>query len=137
MRISNWSSDGCSSVLARPARAPRHEGRPQDDPLGRRTTDDVRVEVARFLGPAAFPGEPEKLRSTATDNPATQEGRDLLSALHETTYESVQDVLAPPGRESLCSRVHLAAGFRHTKPQPISNGRVIQHQHAFTLPHPP
>src|SRR3546814_8305989 len=101
MRISNWSSDGCSSVLARPARAPRHEGRPQDDPLGRRTTDDVRVEVARFLGPAAFPGEPEKLRSTATDNQATQEVRDLLSELPERTYESVQEVLDSLGLDSL------------------------------------
>src|SRR3546814_15887430 len=68
----------------------RHDGRPQDDPLGRRTTDDVRVEVARFLGPAAFPGEPEKLRSTATDNQATQEVRDLLSERPERTYKPVQ-----------------------------------------------
>src|SRR3546814_816196 len=79
----------------------RHEGRPQDDPLGRRTTDDVRVEVARFLGPAAFPGEPEKLRSTATDNQATQEVRDLLSELPERTYESVQEVLDSLGLDSL------------------------------------
>lgn len=71
----------------------RHDGRPEDDPVGGTTTDDLRVEVARFLGPAAFPGDPARLQSVAADNDATEQVRDLLAQLPGRTYESVQEVL--------------------------------------------
>lgn len=71
----------------------RHEGRSEDDPIGGNTADDLRVEVARFLGPAAFPGDPAHLQAVAADNDATDEVRGLLGQLPERTYESVQEVL--------------------------------------------
>jgi len=72
----------------------RHEGRPEDDPVGGNTTEDVRVEVARFLGPAAFPGDAAHLQTIAADNDATEQVRDLLARLaDDRTYESVQEAL--------------------------------------------
>lgn len=71
----------------------RHESRPQDGPVGGDTTDDLRVEIARFLGPAAFPGDPTRLQAVAADNDTTNEVREVLRRLPAGTYTSVQDVL--------------------------------------------
>jgi len=55
--------------------------------------------VARFLGPAAFPGDAARLRAVAADNDATEEVCDLLDRLPEDrTYESVREVLEETGR---------------------------------------
>lgn len=72
----------------------RHHGRPEDDPVGGPTTDDLRSEVARFLGPAAFPGDAARLQEVAADNDATDEVRAVLRRLDgDRTYDSVQAVL--------------------------------------------
>ena len=71
----------------------RHEGRSEDDPVGGDTTDDLRVEIARFLGPTAFPGNPTRLQAVAADNDATSAVREELRRLPEGTYTSVQEVL--------------------------------------------
>jgi hypothetical protein len=71
----------------------RHEMRPEDDPLGAEA-EDLRREVARFLGPAAFPGDAARIQAVAADNDATDEVRRSLARLPEDgTYESVEDVL--------------------------------------------
>ena len=86
--------DALQDVRRQSSAGTRHEGRSQDDPIGGDTTDDLRVEVARFLGPAAFPGDAAHLRSVAADNDATEEVRNLLAELpDDLTYESAGDVL--------------------------------------------
>lgn len=71
----------------------RHMGRPENDPVGGTTTDDLRIEVARFLGPSAFPGSRAHLLAVAKDNNATEEVQRLLERLPDGTYQSTQEVL--------------------------------------------
>ena len=54
----------------------------------------VRSEIARFLGPAAFPGDRDALISVAKDNDATDEVLGLLKDLPtDTTFETTQEVV--------------------------------------------
>lgn len=62
---------------------------PKEDPyIG------VRAEVARFLGPAAFPGDKARLLEVAQENNVTD---DVLRLLHDLppdrTFETTQDVM--------------------------------------------
>ena len=74
----------------------RHDGRaedteqaPEDD-----TYIGVRAEVARFLGPAAFPGDRDKLLRTAADNDATEDVMRLLQDLpDDMTFDTLQEAV--------------------------------------------
>jgi len=72
----------------------RHADRPEDEPTGARTHDEVeqRSEIARFLGPAAFPGDASHLRAVAAENNATDEVRALLARLPDgRSFQTVED----------------------------------------------
>jgi hypothetical protein len=62
-----------------------HTGRPEDgedEPIVLVDEDDritARAEIARFLGPAAFPGDVSQLLAVAEQNNATDEVFDLLA----------------------------------------------------------
>ena len=67
---------------------PQQEG-PEEDPYV-----GVRSEVARFLGPAAFPGDKAKLLATARDNDATDDVLRVLKDLpDDVTFETVQEAI--------------------------------------------
>jgi len=73
----------------------RHADRPEDNPTGGPAPDDIalRSELARFLAPAAFPGDSDTLRSVAVDNNATDEILLLLDDLPEgRQFETVEEV---------------------------------------------
>ena len=73
----------------------RHADRPQDDPTGAMTPDEVtqRSELARFLSPSAFPADASTLRSVAVDNNATDEVLGLLERVaQDREFETVEDV---------------------------------------------
>jgi hypothetical protein len=62
---------------------------PEDD-----TYIGVRAEIARFLGPSAFPGTKAELLSAAADNDASDSVMRLLHDLPEgTTFETTQQVV--------------------------------------------
>jgi hypothetical protein len=67
---------------------------PEDD-----TYIGVRAEIARFLGPSAFPGTKAELLSVAADNDATDDVMRLLRDLPEgpmfVTTQEVVDALPP------------------------------------------
>jgi hypothetical protein len=71
----------------------RYESRSEDDPLGPDPDIEVRAEVARFLGPAAFPGDRAHLVAVAAENHATPEVRGLLERLPDRTYETLQEAV--------------------------------------------
>ena len=65
------------------------EKAPEDD-----TYIGVRAEIARFLGPAAFPGDKQQLLTVARDNDATEDVMRVLRDLPEdTTFETTQEVV--------------------------------------------
>ncbi len=73
----------------------RHAARPEDDPVGLHQPDEIelRSEVARFLGPAAFPGDKRTLLATADENNATEEVRAVLHRLADgEIFETVEQV---------------------------------------------
>jgi hypothetical protein len=54
----------------------------------------VRSEIARFLGPHAFPGDAEKLMAVARDNNATDDVLRLLGDLpRDVTFQTTQDIV--------------------------------------------
>ena len=74
----------------------RHDGRAEDTETA--PEDDtyvgVRAEVARFLGPSAFPASKTELLAVATDNDATD---DVLRLLHDlpddASFATTQEVV--------------------------------------------
>jgi hypothetical protein len=104
--VSQQQSDKHSPLVDDAMKDPRisssegthHTGRPEDD------TDETpevfepkeihdRAEIARFLGPAAFPGDVDRLRSVASDNHATDQVHRALNRLTPgQTYETLQQV---------------------------------------------
>ncbi len=71
----------------------RHHERSEDDPTGA-TQATLHSEIARFLGPAAFPGDAEHIRMVAADNDATDDVRGLLARLPAgRRYATVADVV--------------------------------------------
>jgi Protein of unknown function (DUF2795) len=78
----------------------RHSLRPEGDPTGPPATNDQRSELARFLGPAAFPGDATRLQAVAADNDATDEVRRLLARLpNDRSFETVQEVIDHLGNQ--------------------------------------
>jgi hypothetical protein len=77
----------------------RHEGAPNEDPLGR-PVPDMRSEIARCLGPHAFPGDAAALRAVAARNDAPPDVRAALDRLPDgeqyPTVEAVVDALGIP-----------------------------------------
>lgn len=68
---------------------PRFESDPAAD-----TYIGVRSEVARFLGPSAFPGDKATLCATARDNDASEDVMRLLADLPEdVTFQTTQEVV--------------------------------------------
>ena|SRR5438270_11107090 len=75
----------------------RHGDRPEDDPVSPETpeaSDGVRLrsELARFLGPSAFPGTAHDLLATARDNHATVEVDRALQLAPDRVYRTVEEV---------------------------------------------
>ncbi|MEY2417344.1 MAG: hypothetical protein QOG90_24 [Actinomycetota bacterium] len=62
---------------------------PEDDPYV-----GVRTEIARFLGPSAFPGDKARLVAVARDNEANPEVLRALDDLPgDTTFNTTQEVI--------------------------------------------
>ena len=72
----------------------RHAGRAEDYPLAETTDDGIRLrsELARFLGPASFPGTAGDLLAHARDNDATEEVQRLLQSAPDRIYRTVEEV---------------------------------------------
>ena len=52
----------------------------------------LRSELARFLGPPAFPGTAHDLLATARDNNATDQVQRLLQLVPDRVYRTVEEV---------------------------------------------
>jgi hypothetical protein len=62
---------------------------PKEDPYV-----DARAEIARFLGPSAFPGDKATLVEVARDNQATDDVMRVLQDLPpDTTFNTTQEVV--------------------------------------------
>src|SRR5437868_1361072 len=72
----------------------RHGGRAEDGSIPEEPSDAVRLrsELARFLGPAAFPSTVHDLLATARDNNATNEVQRLLQQVPDRVYRTVEEV---------------------------------------------
>lgn len=107
-----------SLVQGQPVEARAQEGREQEGPAEREPTPDARVaggrlipiatwptddevearaELARHLEPSGFPARPEQLRRTAAAHHAPAWIIDLLSALPDEVYDTVEDVWVAVG----------------------------------------
>jgi len=72
----------------------RHGGRSEDESIPTEPSDAIwlRSELARFLGPSAFPSTAHDLLATARDNSATNEVQRLLQQAPDRVYQTVEEV---------------------------------------------
>jgi hypothetical protein len=72
----------------------RHNERPEEVELSARDGDavELRSDLGRFLGPAAFPGTAGDLLATARDNHATVQVVRLLQSAPDRVYRTVEEI---------------------------------------------
>jgi Protein of unknown function (DUF2795) len=102
MTVSHQQTDKHGSAIDEELKNPRrqvsagtrHRDRAEDSPIAPTAAEPVRLrsELARFLGPAAFPGTAHDLLATARDNHATNEIQRLLQQVPDRIYRTVEEV---------------------------------------------